>query len=156
MGPAIEKVYGNRVRVRACGLCWNGGDLLVVNHDSVTDSDAGFWAPPGGGIEFGETAAEAVMREFLEETGLEITVQRFRFACEFVKPPLHAVELFFDVVVKGGSLTIGHDPELAVIQDVRFLPFEQLLQMDANQAHAVFKMVKSRSDFENLTGFIPI
>lgn len=154
MGPEIEKVYGNRVRVRVCGLCWNGSKLLMVNHHSLTDSD--FWSPPGGGIEFGESAEETLKREFLEETGLEITIEKFRFACEFVRPPLHAIELFFDVHVAGGNLVTGYDPELSVIQDVRYLPLDEINKKGKNEVHAVFKMVKTRSEFENLAGFIPI
>ncbi|MHB1912084.1 MAG: NUDIX domain-containing protein, partial [Acidimicrobiales bacterium] len=33
---------------------------------------AGEWSVPGGRVEAGETLAEAVVREVLEETGLEI------------------------------------------------------------------------------------
>lgn len=33
---------------------------------------AGFWSVPGGRVERGETLAEAVVREVLEETGLEV------------------------------------------------------------------------------------
>lgn len=34
----------------------------------------GYWAPPGGRIEAGETIAEAVRREVREECGIEITL----------------------------------------------------------------------------------
>ena len=32
------------------------------------------YRPPGGGVEFGETAAEAVQREFTEELGFAIEI----------------------------------------------------------------------------------
>ena len=39
------------------------------------DGDApGTWAPPGGGIEAGETAATAAVREVYEETGYRVDV----------------------------------------------------------------------------------
>lgn len=35
----------------------------------------GFWALPGGYIEFGETAEEACRREFAEETGIDVKIR---------------------------------------------------------------------------------
>jgi 8-oxo-dGTP diphosphatase len=38
---------------------------------------AGEWSVPGGHVEMGETLHEAIVREVLEETGLEVVVDRF-------------------------------------------------------------------------------
>ncbi len=38
---------------------------------------AGSWSVPGGRVEPGETLHEAVVREVMEETGLEVVVERF-------------------------------------------------------------------------------
>lgn len=43
------------------------GRLLVARH-----ADGGRWGTPGGAIEFGETPAEAAVREAREELGLEV------------------------------------------------------------------------------------
>ncbi|MEU0534885.1 NUDIX hydrolase [Amycolatopsis tolypomycina] len=50
------------------------GDALLVfeAHDDVKDQT--FYRPLGGGIEFGEYAEAALVREFLEELGAEIAV----------------------------------------------------------------------------------
>ena len=39
-------------------------------------SDNGFWGLPGGAMEIGESLEQAVKREVLEETGLDVTVGR--------------------------------------------------------------------------------
>jgi ADP-ribose pyrophosphatase YjhB (NUDIX family) len=55
-----------RIRAKAICVCRRGGDVLVGRgHDRVKRET--FYGPPGGGIEFGERAADAVRREFLEE-----------------------------------------------------------------------------------------
>jgi 8-oxo-dGTP diphosphatase len=48
------------------------GRLLLVRRG--TEPAKGRWSVPGGRIEPGETAAEAVVRELLEETGLCVVV----------------------------------------------------------------------------------
>ncbi len=50
-------------------LVVDGDDLLLIQRG--TEPYAGTWALPGGGVEAGETLAEAVTRELWEETGLE-------------------------------------------------------------------------------------
>ena len=70
MNTEIAKIYGNKVRIRVCGLCWQADSLLMVNHSSLTNGD--FWAFPGGGVEFGQTLDENLKREFMDETNLSI------------------------------------------------------------------------------------
>lgn len=45
------------------------GRLLLIQR-----SDNGLWAMPGGGLEPGETVAQAAAREVLEETGIAVDV----------------------------------------------------------------------------------
>ena len=82
MDKEVARIYGNKVRVRACGVCWQDDRLLMVNHASLTPTD--FWAPPGGGVEFGQSIEEALKQEFIEETGLNITPLEFLFGCEYI------------------------------------------------------------------------
>lgn len=154
MQEEIIRIYGNNVRLRVCGLCWDDDQLLLVNHSAITEGD--FWAPPGGGVVFGSTADKNLEREFLEETGLIVHTERFRFACEFIKPPLHAIELFFEMRIMGGHLSIGKDPEFQIIKDVRFLAPQQIKDLPAGFRHGVFDMATTKAEFERLSGFYRI
>ena len=151
MDSEITKIYGNRVRIRACGICRDGDRLLLVNHKRLTGSD--FWAPPGGGVEFGESIADTLKKEFLEEVNLAVEVGPFVFGCEFIKAPLHAVELFFEVIVVEGNLKPGYDPELQLIQDASFLLPTEILDMPPDQIHGIFKLYTADAQLRNLAGF---
>jgi 8-oxo-dGTP diphosphatase len=150
MESEIAKIYGNRVRVRACGICWMNDQLLLVNH-RMANGD--FWAPPGGGVEFGEHVADALIREFKEETNLTIEAGAFLFGCEFIQSPLHAVELFFDVKVIGGELRTGADPELQLIRNARLFSPSEVQSIPREQAHGIFRLVADAREISALKGF---
>jgi ADP-ribose pyrophosphatase YjhB (NUDIX family) len=44
--------------------------------------EEGIWRPPGGGIKPGEPFEQGVLREALEETGLEVELERYLVAAE--------------------------------------------------------------------------
>lgn len=158
MRAKIDELYGGKVRVRACGMCWQGNALVLVNHRGLGSPD--FWSPPGGGIEFGETAEATVIREFKEETGLEVAVENFLFACEYIDLPLHAVELFFQVTLIGGTLGTGNDPEMnaneQIIQDVRFWSYPALQNMEEHAKHAVLNHFNDAEKLKSAVGYIKI
>ena len=151
----IEK-YGNRLRLRVCGLCWKEDYLLMVNHKHLTNGD--FWAPPGGGIEFGQSAHGALTQEFSEEAGITIQPGNLLFICEFIKPPLHAIELFFETFYKQGELITGYDPETSnqLIKEVRYIDFKTIMSIPPNERHGIFNSVKTIQDFRKLSGFYRI
>ena len=56
------------------GALFNEGKLLVIKRADSQGFLPGYWEIPGGKVEWGEDPVEAVKREFLEETGLEVLV----------------------------------------------------------------------------------
>ena len=77
----IVEQFGNKIRVRVCGICIENAKILLVKHHALTKSGE-FWSPPGGGMDFGESAENNLKREFLEETGLVVDVEKFLFVHE--------------------------------------------------------------------------
>lgn len=150
MESEIAKIYGNRLRVRVCGVCWINGSLLLVNHQM---GHGELWAPPGGGLEFGEHAAEALIREFKEETNLTIEVGSFLFGCEFLEKPLHAIELFFDVQAIGGEVRTGSDPELQLIEQARLCSPSEIQSFPPESLHGIFRKIANPREISALKGF---
>jgi 8-oxo-dGTP diphosphatase len=150
----ISKVYGKRLRVRVCGLLHDHEGLLLVNHR--LPGRTAWWAPPGGGVEFGESLENALVREFGEETNLKIKVGQFAFGCEFLHDPLHAIELFFWVTRVGGVLQAGQDPELPLIAAARFMTEQEIASLPRDAVHGILDVAPAKKGLQQLKGFISI
>lgn len=64
---------------------------------------AGEWSVPGGRVEVGETLAEAVVREVMEETGLEVVCDDLLGWVERISDEDHFVILDFRASLLGGA-----------------------------------------------------
>ncbi|MEX0772003.1 MAG: NUDIX domain-containing protein [Balneolales bacterium] len=133
-----EKAFSNKVRVRVNGLLVENRKLLLVKFRHPT-REGSIWMPPGGGVDFGEPMEDALQREFIEETGIEVNVDGLRYVHEFIEPPLHALEFYYDCRKTGGALRLGSDPELSkdnqLLEDVRFVPLAGLAELPVIPEH---------------------
>jgi len=100
-------------RVAAYGLA-RDGDRVLLSHLRRGDA-RGLWTLPGGGLDFGERPADAVVREVYEETGLTVRVEELLDAdAELVHSvdldgtPIegHPVRLLYRVAVTAGTLGV--------------------------------------------------
>jgi 8-oxo-dGTP diphosphatase len=142
MNQEIINQYGNHLRVRICGICVQKGKILLINHSGMNESSE-FWSPPGGGLEFGETIENCLKREFLEETNTIISIGKFLTVREFIKSPLHAIELFYEVKIESGEVKKGFDPEMKeqIIKDIQWLSFEEILEKGKGRFNEIIEMV---------------
>ena len=85
----------------------DAGRLLTVRRAHAPG--AGRWTVPGGRLEFGESLADAVAREVLEETGLTVEVGALAGIAEIHDPPYHVISLDHHARVTGGTLVAGDD-----------------------------------------------
>ncbi len=157
MKNEVQSFYGNRLRLRACGICIRGNSILMANHQGI--SSGNFWAPPGGGIQFGEQATECLHREFEEETGMSIEIKGFLFACEFIDSPFHAVELFFEISSATNTLKVGIDPETGsppIISEVKFLTWNEIEALHATELHGIFNYLSHPSEIIAQRGFFKV
>ncbi|RKN08960.1 NUDIX hydrolase [Streptomyces radicis] len=69
-----DSVFDEAPVAYALVALWNAGRLLMVNV-----RDRGCWELPGGGIDPGESAREAAVRELWEESGQSAAPEALRF-----------------------------------------------------------------------------
>lgn len=95
--------------------------------------DNGQWCLPGGGMDPGESAAEACEREVLEETGLSVRVKRlvgiYSHPDQLTIYPdgnkVQIVAMHFEVDVIGGSPVLSNETT-----DIGYFALEELDEMD--------------------------
>ncbi len=145
MEEEIIKTFGNRLRLRACGILIEEDKVLLIKHHALGNREF-LLCPPGGGLQFGEKLTKCLEREFLEETNLKIEVKNMLYISEYLESPLHAVELFFSVEKIDGILEKGMDPELSgeqIITDVRWYSFEELSSIENKNKHSCLHNIKN-------------
>ena len=72
MSDRSERMYPARPLVGVGAVVWDGSRVLLERRGQPPAQ--GSWSLPGGLIDVGETAEEAVRREVREECGIDVTV----------------------------------------------------------------------------------
>ncbi|HSL59158.1 MAG TPA: NUDIX domain-containing protein [Acidimicrobiales bacterium] len=83
---------------------------------------AGEWSVPGGRVEWGETLAEAVVREVREETGLEVLCGPMLGWVERIGDDHHFVIIDFEVTALDPDHPVAGDDAT----EVRWVPFDEV------------------------------
>ena len=109
----MKDMWGLTVR----GICEVNGKILLLKVRSQSSHDAGKWEIPGGKVKKCEFFDDALRREYLEETGLEITIeslynviQNKYTACK-TNEEVKSIQLIMKVTSTGDEVAISpeHD-----------------------------------------------
>lgn len=119
---------------------WSGGVRIIVFDEKnrilmvkQRHPEREVWMLPGGGIEEGESASEAAIREVREETGIEINLKGLLWHVEEVSERGQRFVNFFLAEKSGGEAVKGSDPEFSedeqVIDEVMFMTREDVVHI---------------------------
>jgi 8-oxo-dGTP diphosphatase len=104
---------GQVTRIAAYALCLDEEGRILLTRLSPEEVKRGQWTLPGGGIDFGEAPADAVLRELTEETGLTGEVISLADVQSWLRrgaipaypgDDFHAIQVIYRVRVTGGTL----------------------------------------------------
>lgn len=143
--------FGERVgregvlRLGASGLIFDKAREQVL---LTRREDNGRWCLPGGGMDAGESAAEACVRELLEETGLEVRVTKLIGI--YTTPDIlmeypdgnrtQPVAFSFEAEITGGELGLSDETT-----EVGWYTTQEMESMDILEHH----IVRIRDGMEN-------
>ncbi len=104
----------NVTRVSAYGLLKRDDKMLLCRLSQRVGMNPGYWTLPGGGLDFGEDPEDAVVREFMEETGLTVSVNRLvciDSLCDSMPgwSPMHSIRIIYSVDYVSGNLRNEHE-----------------------------------------------
>lgn len=129
--PILPDKKKNIIIEMATGIL-NRGERILIQKRHADDVWGNLWEFPGGRLKEGETAQQAVVREFLEETGLIVKVAReitsVRHSYMHYRVILHG--FFCDVI---GSEK--KEPGLFAAQENRWVLFSELDQFAFPSGH---------------------
>jgi thiamine-phosphate diphosphorylase len=142
--PSCHYIFYTTPATVTCVIAEREGKLLLVLRKY--QPGRGRWCLPAGFIEAGEHPRASAEREVLEETGLNVEVDRI-YDCWATDedPRTPVVSIAFTARVKGGELLPGDDAS-----DARFFDFEHLPEEIAFADH---RRVIARYVSERRSGF---
>lgn len=105
--------------------CWMVNpdtEVLLLHVPRSLEFPDGFWQPLTGGIEDGESALQAAVREVLEETGLAVDPSCFRLVDDQIRVPISddfiVSKSLFTVQIPNGPVVTSPDEH----DEARFFP----------------------------------
>lgn len=104
-------------------------DAIIVRDEKILlikrghEPYRGYWALPGGFVEWGETVEEALKREVLEETGLDVEIKKLVgvYSEPDRDPRGHSISIAYTCESTEGMERYGDDA-----CDVRWFPVENI------------------------------
>ena len=126
-----------RFRLRAAAIIIENGCVLFATNDLES-----YYYSIGGGIELGETAEEAVLREVKEETGVDYEIDRLAFIQEnFFKRDdgmlkdlsCHEITFYFMMKSRGSQQLNSHSMTAnnTIEERMVWLPIDKLSEYEA-------------------------
>jgi len=102
--------------------------IILVQQQNALDPQP-YWVIPGGLVEVGELASEALVREVAEETGARVTaLGQLAFISQIDRPSIPIQSVFFAFEVREWDGALGSNDPDDEIRQVALVPLAEALE----------------------------
>ena len=98
-----------RFHITVKGIVVLDNKILLLKRVKPSTDGLGFWELPGGGLEYGETPNQALIRELKEETGLDIVIIKPAYTFTKIREDYQTVGIGFLCIPKNDHVRLSDE-----------------------------------------------
>lgn len=98
-----------RFHITVKGIVILDNKILLLKRVKPSTDGLGFWELPGGGLEYGETPNQALIRELKEETGLDIVIIKPAYTFTKIREDYQTVGIGFLCIPKNNHVRLSDE-----------------------------------------------
>ena len=98
-----------RFHITVKGIVVLNNQILLMKRIRPSSDGLGYWELPGGGLEYGETPNQALVRELKEETGLDIIILKPAYTFTKIRKDYQTVGIGYLCIPKDDRVHYLHN-----------------------------------------------
>lgn len=98
-----------RFHITVKGIVVLNNQILLMKRIRPSSDGLGYWELPGGGLEYGETPNQALIRELKEETGLDIIILKPAYTFTKIREDYQTVGIGYLCIPKNDHVHLSDE-----------------------------------------------
>lgn len=98
-----------RFHITVKGIVVLNNQILLLKRVQPSSDGLGYWELPGGGLEYGETPNQALVRELKEETGLDIIILKPAYTFTKIREDYQTVGIGYLCIPKNNHVHLSDE-----------------------------------------------